>query len=125
MNIYGASVSIPKTTPEGQLAAWLFVKHLVKPEIQAEWVKVSNYYPVRQTAAEYLQDYFAENQAYKRGFDFLPYGKYEPQAPGYDFVRDLAEEALVEIVKGSDVLSTLDRLNEAANAILADQMMMP
>jgi multiple sugar transport system substrate-binding protein/sn-glycerol 3-phosphate transport system substrate-binding protein len=27
MNIYGASVSIPKTTPEEELAAWLFVKY--------------------------------------------------------------------------------------------------
>lgn len=28
MNVYGASVSIPKTTPERELAAWLFIKYL-------------------------------------------------------------------------------------------------
>ncbi len=32
MNIYGASVSIPKSSPEGQLAAWLFLKHYTNTE---------------------------------------------------------------------------------------------
>jgi phosphate/phosphite/phosphonate ABC transporter binding protein len=124
-NIYGASVGIPKTTPEAELAAWLFVKHLTSPEAQAEWVRASNYFPVRQSVAAELDEYFAENPAYKVGYDMLPYGKFEPPVPGYDFVRDIAEEAMAAIANGEDVQSTLDQLNEEANAILGEQLTSP
>src|SRR5690349_15149701 len=38
-NVYGASVSIPKTTKEQELAAWLFVRWYTEPEQQADWAK--------------------------------------------------------------------------------------
>ncbi len=122
MNIYGASVSIPKTTPERELAAWLFVKYFTSPEVQAKWAKASNYFPVRKSVAEGLSDYFEQNPAYKTAFELLPYGKFEPPVPGYDFVRDKVEEAMAAIADGADVKSTLDQLTEEANAILAEQM---
>jgi multiple sugar transport system substrate-binding protein/sn-glycerol 3-phosphate transport system substrate-binding protein len=122
MNIYGASVSIPKSTPEKELAAWLFVKYYTSPEVQATWAKVSNYFPVRQSVAEGLGDYFEQNPAYKTAFELLPYGKTEPPVPGYDFVRDLVREAMAAIADGADVQSTLDQLTSDANDILAEQL---
>ncbi|NJN82039.1 MAG: extracellular solute-binding protein [Caldilineaceae bacterium] len=44
-NIYGADVMIPVTTPEQQLAAWIFTKWFTTPEAQADWVRASNYFP--------------------------------------------------------------------------------
>ncbi len=123
MNIYGASVSMPKTTPERELATWLFLKHYTSAEIQAEWAPLSGYFPVRASVADSLADYFAENPAYKTAFDLLPYGKFEPPVPGYDFVRAKVAEAVALIVdSNADVQSTLDALNEEANAILAEQL---
>ncbi|HEY66085.1 MAG TPA: extracellular solute-binding protein [Caldilineae bacterium] len=122
MNIYGASVSMPKTTPERELATWIFIKYFTSPEIQARWAKVSNYFPVRKSAAEALTDYFEANPAYKTAFELLPYGKFEPPVPGYDFVRDKVREAMAAIADGADVQSTLDKLTEEANEILAEQM---
>jgi len=123
MNIYGASVSMPKTTPERELATWLFLKYYTSPEVQAEWAPLSGYFPVRASVADSLTDYFAENPAYKTAFDMLPYGKFEPPVPGYDFVRAKVAEAVALIVdSNADVQSTLDALNEEANAILAEQL---
>jgi multiple sugar transport system substrate-binding protein len=124
MNVYGASVSIPKTTPEAELAAWEFVKFYTSPDVQAKWALVSNYFPVRASVAENLADYFAENQTYKTAFDMLQYSYFEPPVPGYDFVREMAEEAMAAIVDGADVQSTLDETNADANASLAEQMSM-
>ncbi|MEA3336101.1 MAG: extracellular solute-binding protein [Chloroflexota bacterium] len=121
-NIYGASVSIPKTTPDAELAAWLFLKHYTSPDVQAKWVEASNYFPVRSGVAEGLDDYFAENPAYQTAFELLPYGTFEPPAPGYDFVRDMAEEAMAAIAGGAPVQETLDQLTEDANASLAEQL---
>jgi multiple sugar transport system substrate-binding protein/sn-glycerol 3-phosphate transport system substrate-binding protein len=122
MNIYGASVSIPKTTPEEELAAWLFVKYYTSPEVQATWARASNYFPVRQSVAEGLGDYFASDPAYETAFELLQYGVAEPPVPGYDFVRDEAEVTMAAIVDGASVQEALDELTATANEILAEQM---
>jgi multiple sugar transport system substrate-binding protein/sn-glycerol 3-phosphate transport system substrate-binding protein len=115
-------VSIPKTTPEEELAAWLFVKYYTSPEVQAKWAEVSQYFPVRASVAQEMSDYFAANPAYQTAFDLLKFGKFEPPTPGYDFVRDMAEQAMAAIADGADVQPTLDQLNDDANVSLADQM---
>lgn len=121
VNVYGASVSIPKTTPEAELAAWLFVKYYTTSDVQAKWAEASQYFPVRFSVAEGLADYFASDPAYQTGFELLEYGVAEPPVPGYDFVRDLIEQEMAAIVEGAPVAETLGAANEEANAILADQ----
>jgi multiple sugar transport system substrate-binding protein len=121
-NIYGASVSIPSGhTPEANLATWLFIKYYTSPEVQATWASASQYFPVRESVAEGLSDYFATNPSYKTAFDLLLYGKAEPSTPGYEFVRDLIQEKMTVIADGEDVASTLASMNEEANKILSDQ----
>jgi len=125
VDIYGASVSIPKSTPERELAAWLFVKYYTSPDVNALWAKASGYFPVRQSVAAQFQDVFAADPTYKAAFDLLKYGKFEPPVPGYDFVRDkVIIPVMASIVDDptSDVKSQLDKANEDANTILADQM---
>jgi multiple sugar transport system substrate-binding protein/sn-glycerol 3-phosphate transport system substrate-binding protein len=124
MNIYGASISIPKSTPEKELAAWLFLKYFTQPEVQAKWAEVSGYYPVRASVASNLTDYMSKNPAYKTGFDLLKYGTFEPPVPGYDFVRQDLGTALAQIVASPfpDPKPILDQLNTAANKNLQDQL---
>ena len=122
-NIYGASVSMPRSTPEQELATWIFIKYYTSPEVQTYWAEASNYFPVRQSVAEgeEMQTYFEANPAYAAAFDLLPYTKVEPQVPGYDFVRDLLEQQMAAIVSGSSVTETLAATNVEANRILAEQ----
>lgn len=122
MNVYGASVSMPKSTPERELAAWLFLKYYTSADVQATWAQVSGYFPVRASVAKGLTEYFAANPNFKTAFDMLPYGKFEPPVPGYDFVREEVNLAMAAIADGADVKTTLDDLNVKANQILADQM---
>lgn len=123
MNVYGASVSMPRTTPQRQLATWLFIKYYTSPAVQATWSMASNYFPVRRSAAANLQEYFQRHTVYKAAFDLLQYSKYEPSVPGYDFVRDLVAKAMAAIVaQGAAVQPALDKLTMESNAILAEQM---
>lgn len=124
MNLYGASVSIPKTTPEQELAAWLFVKFYTNAENQSKWAVASNYFPVRASAAESpeVKEELDTNPVYKAAFDLLPYGQPEPPTPGYDAVRIEMQNAMVEITESEvDVQETLDALNTTANDILDAQ----
>ena len=123
MNVYGASVSMPRSTPERELATWLFIRYFTSPEVQAGWGQAANYFPVRQSAAQLLDDYFQLHDAYKIAFDLLQYGRYEPPVPGYDFVRAMVEEALAAVfARGRNVEKTLARLNRDANVSLQEQL---
>jgi len=121
-NVYGADVMIPVTTSETQLAAWYFLKWFTSPEIQAEWVMISNYFPTRAGTADYLGDYKSENPQWATAADLLMYGLYEPQLISYQSVRDAAQAAYNEIMQGADVQATLDALNEEANELQEELM---
>jgi len=113
---------IPATTPETQLAAWIFIKYYTSPEIQAEWVKASNYFPTRASVADYLTDYLAENPKWATAMGLLQYGTFEPQLISYQGVRDAAEQAFNRIIQGADIQETLDNLTTEANE-LQDELM--
>ena len=117
-NVFGASISIPVSTPEAELAAWLFLKYFTAPEIQARWGQESHFLPVRSSAADYMGDYLAENLNYQAALDLLPYGVTEPSVPGYDFIRQEVELALESILEGTDPAVTLSSLTAAANQVL-------
>ena len=114
-NLYGADVMITRTTPEQELAAWIFIKWFTSPEIQAKWVEASNYFPTRAGTEEFLGDYVSENPVWGEALALLEYGAYEPQLISYQAVRDGAEQAFNEIMQGADIQSTLDGLTAMAN----------
>ena len=115
VNVYGASVSLCKTTPQQQLAAWLFVKWFTEPAQQARWVRASNYFPVRRSTASELDEYFEKNARYKAAYELLDFGKSEPTLSGYQQVRRVLQQAMVEIIEGGDVDRVLADVQQDAN----------
>jgi multiple sugar transport system substrate-binding protein len=122
VNIYGGDMMIPSTTPETQLAAWIFLKWFTMPERQAEWDKVSGYFPTRASTAELLTDYVEENPQWGQAMSLSPYGAYEPQLISYQGVRDAAQQAFNEIMQGADAKETLSNLTQEANELQAELM---
>lgn len=118
VNVYGASVALCRTTPEQQLAAWLFLKWFTQPDQQARWVRASGYFPARRSTAAGLEAYFAENPNFQVAYGLLDYGKIEPTAPGYETVRRLIQNAMVDAMDGGQLDLLLNRLTKAANATL-------
>jgi multiple sugar transport system substrate-binding protein len=122
IDLYGASVSVPKTTPEKQLAAWLFIKWFSEPEQQAKWTTISGYFPVRKSAAPLLKDYLAKNKVFAAAWTLLNSAdlKAEPPYAGYDLVRDKMLAAYNAILNGADITSTLADLDVQAAKIYKD-----
>ena len=121
MNLYGASVTVPKTTPEQELAAWLFVKWFTGPEQNVRWARISNYFPVRHSAADLMGDYLEANPVYKTAFDLLPYSTYEAQwCACYEDVRRMMSDSYSAILDGADIDETLTQLEADANVSLAE-----
>lgn len=121
-NIYGADVMITATTPEQELAAWIFVKWFTTPEVQAQWVEASNYFPTRAGTEEFLGDYVSANPQWGEALALLPFSVYEPQLISYQAVRDEVTKAFNEIMQGADIQTTLDNLTTFANETQAELM---
>jgi multiple sugar transport system substrate-binding protein len=119
MNIYSASVSIPPTDPQTQLAAWLFIRYYTLPEVQAGWERASNYFPVRASVPEGLDEYFAKEPAYEAAFNLLPYSRREPPVADYDPIRDVMTAAFEEILAGGDIDTVLANAEAEAKRRLA------
>ena len=120
VNFYGASISVGRTTPERQLAAWLFLKWFTEPEQQARWVKASNYFPARLSTGDLLEAHFEANPRYRKAYALLDYGTSEPAVAGYDGVRRMIAQAVVKVMQGGDIGPTLQRLQREANATLEE-----
>ncbi len=122
LNVYGGDIIMTKTTPEQELAAWTFVKWFTQPEIQAEWDRISGYFPTRAGTEQYLGDIIAEMPQYGQALALLPYGTYEPQLISYQGVRDAAQQAYNEVMQGADVQATMDALTAEANDLQQELM---
>jgi multiple sugar transport system substrate-binding protein/sn-glycerol 3-phosphate transport system substrate-binding protein len=109
------------SSPEQQLAAWLFIKAMSGPEQQATWASSTGYFPTRQAAADLLADYFAENPTYAKAFTFMAmdYGVESPVA-GYDECRAAVSEMLSAVLAGEDAQAQLDATVEQCNEYLEE-----
>ncbi|HEX5417418.1 MAG TPA: ABC transporter substrate-binding protein [Chloroflexota bacterium] len=130
VNLYGASVSVFKTTPEKELAAWQVIKFLGDKDQTAKWAIQTGYLPVRQSAkdtvvAAYKADpkWGSVADSYAKMFDWFQYAMIESPVAGYDPVRTLIDkEVMSKVVSDSkvDPKSLLDAAVKKANEILQE-----
>jgi multiple sugar transport system substrate-binding protein/sn-glycerol 3-phosphate transport system substrate-binding protein len=117
--LYGANVSVFKTTAAHQAAAWAFLKYFTSPKVNAEWAVKTGYLPCRKSATEEpaLQKFWAE-WAYNRvAFDCLAFARSEPNVVGWQTIRSLLENAATEVVTGlKSPQAALDSLQAAVDA---------
>jgi ABC-type glycerol-3-phosphate transport system substrate-binding protein len=135
INLYGASVSIYKTTPEKELAAWLVLKYLGEQAQTTRWAINTGYLPVRQSArpdviAAYRNDprWGPVADSYAKMFDWAQYAKIESPVAGYDPVRDLIDKQVMTRVitdADTDPKTILDQAVAQANQILAENAPKP
>jgi ABC-type glycerol-3-phosphate transport system substrate-binding protein len=85
--IYGSSYVILKSTPEQQLASWLFVRWLLSPENQKKWVEVTGLFPLRRSTIDMLNDYKKSHPQWGTAVDLLPEAQIEPQLASWRKIR--------------------------------------
>ena len=114
--VSGPAYVILNTTPEEQLAAWLFAKWLSRPEIQARWVAATGFFPTRQSVLPLLSDYAAEHPQWAAIQPLTPDGRPEPQRPSWVFVRWLLSDAASELFGFGFTLEGVPNLVEMLDA---------
>ena len=121
---YGANVAIFKSTPEKQLASWLFVKWFADAAQTAEWAVKSSYMPVRKSAADTdtLKTAWQKDVQGKQAFDQIGSSVPEPNVRGQQDIRTVIEDMLNAVVAGkvTDIPAAVKAAGVKANQILKD-----
>ena len=123
MNLYGGGLIMGNTgNVDKMVAAYQWMKYISNTENSAVWSTESGYGFVRTSSADHplIQAKRNELPQYDRSLGLIQYGKGEPSVPAYYSVRGEIEKAYAAIINGDDIMSTLNSLNDEANAILAD-----
>ena len=79
LTIYGSSYIMLKSTPEKQLASWLFMRWMLSPENQAKWVEALGLFPLRASSMDMLKDYSNSHPQWKAALALLPNAQIQPQ----------------------------------------------
>jgi ABC-type glycerol-3-phosphate transport system substrate-binding protein len=125
VNLYGPAYGILQSTPEQQLASWIFVKWLLQPENQARFIEASGYLPVSMSALDHLTDYAADHPRWVQALDFIPYAQTEPALGSWGVGRwafgDAVDELLAPDFSAAQIPDLLTELEARLNEIHAEQ----
>jgi ABC-type glycerol-3-phosphate transport system substrate-binding protein len=120
IDAYIQNSAIAKSTPEKELATWLFMKWFTSSEINARWVEASKYFPIRISAVDFLDDLAASDARWGQGLLLVPLGQSEPAWASWLTVRREVGSTFAAIIQGTedDIMPLLEELNAiAAEAI--------
>lgn len=113
----GPSLAITTSTPEEQLAAWLFLRWLVSAEHLAKLTEAAGGLPVMQSTIAEMQLFGARLPQWRAGLTYLKQAQTPPSNADWRLVRSLLEDAGYQsllpstaIEKIPDVLEMLDEM---------------
>ena len=121
VNLAEPIFAITKSTPEEELASWLFLDYLLSPEVNAECAATFGGLPATESAINdpYYQQFLSENIVAQAVLEEKDAFGYVPAIPGFYEVRTSLDKALEEIFLGiSDADTALAAAKESAQQAL-------
>jgi multiple sugar transport system substrate-binding protein len=98
VDAFTQTMGVLSSTPEEDLASWLFIKYLTEPENQAAWLEASGYLPTRASVEPLLADYIAASPVYASTFALAALGQTEPETfPAWASVRRAVDDATAQM----------------------------
>jgi ABC-type glycerol-3-phosphate transport system substrate-binding protein len=87
--LYGSSFVMLDSDDVNRLASWLFMRWMLSPDNQANWVKSTGLFPLRSSEMNLLADYSAEHPQWAAAVKLLPEGRRSPQLASWRIVRTM------------------------------------
>ncbi|HEY5268947.1 MAG TPA: extracellular solute-binding protein [Anaerolineales bacterium] len=118
---YGPSYSVLKSTPEKQLAAWLFARWLLSPENQAQWVEATGLFPLRTSVLDRIGPYRTASPQWDAAVGDLSLAQGVPQLASWRKVRYVLEDGTKGIFRTNvpvdQIPSVLTEMDSTAKEI--------
>lgn len=115
------SFSIIRSTPEEDMAAWLFARWMTSPSIQAKWSALTGYFPVRSSVNDLMGEYAGSHPQWSMARDLIKYARTEPVLPSWGDIRWVVGDAGIQIFRpyftADRIPLTLKELDSTAQEI--------
>ncbi|MAS33029.1 MAG: hypothetical protein CL610_03415 [Anaerolineaceae bacterium] len=128
LQVYMRSIGMFVSSPEEQLATWLFIKHMASTASQVTWTEYAQYQPYTFSGLENLsEEFLANNTQFGSVREILLGGDVniwsEPTLASQPEVTPLVEELIVSVLTGgADVAEAAAEAEAEANEILEETM---
>lgn len=113
----GPSWTVLKTTPQRQLAAWLFVRWFGGVSQTRRWAEATTTLPLRKSAAQAMLDQDPDPNI-EIVLNLLPFGQSEPAVPGWEPARQVLADTLRAVAGGQAPPAALEKAEAQVNALL-------
>jgi ABC-type glycerol-3-phosphate transport system substrate-binding protein len=112
--MYGANVTMFKSSPEKQLASWLFIKYFTSKEVNPDWSTATGYLPVRTSGLtdERVKTKAAASAPYNVALQNQQYGRPEPNVRQNQAIRNIIADTIVATI--SDTSKNVKQLLDQA-----------
>ncbi|HEY9121898.1 MAG TPA: extracellular solute-binding protein [Brevefilum sp.] len=115
MMVDSRGLFIMESTPDEQLASWLFAKHLLSPEVQAQLVQSMFTLPVRNSALEYLEDFVTAYPQWESAHNRLGQAQHLPISDTWAYGRWVLQDGInrlfaIEEAQVGDILEQVDQM---------------
>jgi len=125
MLVSGPGLIVTADSPENQMAAWLFARYLLEPEVQAALVRSGFTLPVRESALPLLSDFSAAYPQWVRAVDLVDEAKPIPISEGWAVGQWLLQDAIyqllhLEIPLGSSIPKELSSILETLDDTITE-----
>lgn len=121
----GLSYAVLDSTPEQQVAAWLFLRWLASPANQSRLVQVNSTLPLSSTAIDILSVYGQHHQAWQQAIMWIPLAQPEPALASWReagvIIADAAWQLFQPYSNSDDVGMILEFLGETIEEVLSFQ----
>jgi len=126
LSVYGPSFEILTSTPEEQLASWLFIKWLLMPQNQAELVEKTSAFPLRRSVIDILNRKEVLHPQWFTAASALDSAKAEPNLSSWRLVRWAVSDASTQLYRFyftiDQIPNLVEFLNETANDLARDPL---
>jgi multiple sugar transport system substrate-binding protein len=113
VDAFTQTFGVLKSTPEQELASWLWIKFLTAPANQSTWVEASGYLPTQFSTEAMLTDYIASVPQFQSTLALAALGQGEPETfTAWASVRRAVDDAAAQLYAAETA--------EAVDAILAE-----
>jgi len=118
MVVDGPGLMVTADTPEQQMAAWLFGRYLLSPDIQARLVQSGFSLPVRRSAMDLLADFSTTYPQWAEAVDLLDHAYTVPVSAAWGMSQWVWQDAYLRIMQPVEV--DIPAILDEAGAILAE-----
>ncbi len=114
----GASWTVFKTTPQRQLAAWLFIRWFTGVQQTQRWAEATSTVPLRASAARAIKQEPTLDPQVKTVLDLLPYGQSEPVVTGWEPARQVLADTMQAVAQGQAPATALEQAEAKVTPLL-------